>query len=275
MINKGKYFGDDIRVLTEQKKNFMVERSGSFTYLHFDNTRLQYGPDNHGGVTGAHLSKMVRSDVESLVEFKQTDEYYTFDPPSVYVNQENLNRATGEYAYQIDMRNCYWKTAFDIPIISKQTYLKGLRKKEWKVGRNAAIGSLDKKTIITYYREGVEVDSERYLMHRNCRYARQLVLRKIDEIAMGVINNICAPGEFLMFITDCFFIKSNAVEKVRDYLSSNGYDYSEATIFLTHHFPQKKMIVWDKIESGVNEQGKKTLERVRDKFIHYTNKSII
>ena len=275
MISKGLYFTEDIRVLTEKKKTFMVERSGSFTYIHFDNHRLQYGPDNHGGVSGAQLSRMVRNDVEKLVEFKQTDEYFSIDPPSVYVHQQNMNSEIGQYAVQIDMRNCYWKTAYTLGIITKQTYLKGLRKKEWKVGRNAAIGSLDKKTIVTYYRNGVEVDSERYLMPRNCRYARQLVLRKVDEMAIGIINEVCNPDEFLMFVTDCFFIKQSAADKVRDYLSAHGYDYSEATILINHHFPQKKMVVWDKIEVGINEKGKKTLERVRDKFIHYTSKSII
>ncbi len=275
MINKSKYFDDDIKVLLASKKSFSVERSGSFTYVNFDGKRLQYGPENHGGVAGAHLSKLVRKDVEQLVVYKQSDPYYGEDPTSVYASPQNLNASIGEYVLQIDIRNCYWKTAYEQGIITKKTYLMGLRKKEWKVGRNAAIGSLDKKKVVTWYEKGKEVDSERYVMHRNYRYARQKVLHRVDKIAKDVINNVCVGGEFLMFITDCFFIKKSAAQKVRDYLAENGYDYSEATVFLTYHFPQKKMVVWDKIESGTAVAGKKTLKRERDKFIHYTNKAMV
>jgi hypothetical protein len=275
MISKSNFYEADIKALEASGKTFTVERSGSFTYINYDNKRLQYGPDNHGGVTGAHLSKMVRSDVNRLVTFKQGDVFYSEDPPSVYISQNNLSKSTGDFATQVDMRNCYWKTSYNQGIITKETYLMGLKKKDWKIGRNAAIGSLDKKTTITYYENGKEIESERYLMPRNCRYGRQLVLRCVDHIAKVVMEEICKEGEFLMFITDCFFVLPSAAQKVKDFLNSVGYDYSEANVFMKYHFPQKKMVVWDKIEVGVNSAGKRTVKREEDKFIHYTSSSII
>ena len=277
MVHSNKRYKTDLAAVKGMNADFTVERSGSFIYLNWNEKRYQYGPENHGGVKGAHLSKMVRDDVDQLVTIKQDDPFYThLDAPSVYVNQANLDATIGQYVCQIDMKNCYWKTALSEGIITKSTYLKGLRKKEWKVGRNASIGSLDKKKVITYYRNGEEVDSERVLMPRHCRYARQKVLQTVNAMAMGVIHDVCKEGEFMMFVTDCFFVKPTAVQRVRDYLNEHGYDYTEATAYLRLHLPQRKTVVWDKIEITDNgPERKKTIAHEKDKFIHYTTRSIV
>ena len=276
MYNKGDCFKDDLSVLIQQKKDFYVERGGSYTYLNYDGKRLQYGPEDHGNVSGAHLSRLVRSDVDKLVTIKQSDPYYPYDPPSVYVNQLNASNVIGDYVYQIDIKNCYWQTALSEGIISRMTYLKGLRKRNWKVGRNASIGSLDKKIVITHYRKGVEVDSERYLQPIHYRFAREKVIRTVDRMAQDVINQVCARDEFLMFITDCFFVTGTAVQKIREYLESKGYGYTEACVVIHAHYIEKKVVIWDKIETIHQGVGKKKIMKTEeDKYIHYTSHSIV
>lgn len=276
MYNRGQCFKDDLAVLEQKKKDFIVERSGSYTYLKYEGKRLQYGPADHGNISGAHLSKIVRADVDKLVTLKQSDPYYPYDPPSVYVHQVNAANVVGEYIFQIDIKNCYWQTALTEGIISKDTYLKGLRKREWKVGRNAAIGSLDKKTVVTQYKNGEEVDSERFLQPMHYRFAREKVIRTVDRMAQDVINSVCEEGEFLMFVTDCFFVTSSAVQKIRKYLTSKGYGYTEACVVIRAQYTEKKVVVWDKIETIYQGPGKpKIMKTEKDKFIHYTSHSII
>ena len=57
----------DIASLKRKNKHFYITRSTSFTKLSYDNKTLTYADRNFGGIKGAHLSRMVRMDVDKLL----------------------------------------------------------------------------------------------------------------------------------------------------------------------------------------------------------------
>ena len=271
-------FEADVRVLDEQRAEFAVERAGSFKYIHRAGlNKGKYSPIDFGGISGAHLARMVRRDVDLLLPEIPEGATYKTEPPNVYVNVDNVNQYAGDYAFQLDIKNCYWKTAYNLGLITKETYFKGLKKDEWKVGRNAAIGALDKKSVWDFHENGKLVETERFYMPPNCRYARSMVLQRVDEVAKKAIYEI-VKDHFLFFVVDCFFIRTDAVEAVRDYLESTGYGFTSANIFLKQHNEKDKMIRWDKTEvkrSKIPGKTKLVYKEEKDKFIHYTERSKI
>lgn len=270
-------FDRDFNILVNSKKDFTCVRSGSYVYLNYDDKKVQYAPDDHGGISGAHLSNMVKNDVDKLVVIPEDVTSVGYEPISVYVSQDEIDKMCGQYIYQMDIRHCYWKTAFRQGIISYSTYLKGLRKKDWKSGRNASIGSLDKKTMIQYYEKGQLVETERHVNPPHFVYARKMVLDAVDNFAMKAIKDVL-KDDFLFFITDCFFIKSGpAINRLQDYFYEHKYEWQAATVFLKDHVAKEKLIIWDKIEEKKSSKfpGKKKIEYQADKYIHYTSKSIL
>lgn len=272
-MNKSK-LDRDLNLLINMKANFTCVRSGSYVYLNYEDKKVQYSPSDHGGIQGAHLSNLVRKDVDQLVVIPEDLKEVPDEPSTVYVNLPEINASCGQYIYQMDIRNCYWKTAYNKGIISYTTYLKGLRVKAWKSGRNASIGSLDKKTMIQYYENGVLVETERFVNPPHQVYARKLVLNEVDDFAMTAIRDVL-KDDFLFFITDCFFIKTKAIAKMNDYFASRDYESQGATVFLNKHAEKEKLIIWDKYDEKVLSSGKKKVSVHENKYIHYTQKSII
>lgn len=269
----------DIKALRSMRKNFVVEKAGSFTKLCYDKKTVTYAEDRFGGIKGAHLSKMVKADVEELIPMSSIprEDAALLDnhPPSVYVHLPAVEESINDYVYHIDISNCYWTVALREGVISKRTYIMGLRKREWKLGRNAAIGSLDKKIVRDEYVNGEIVNSERLHQPANFVYARMKIINKVDSIAKDAIYNVLGKG-FVMFLTDCFCVKGPYVSKLVKYLQDNGYGYSTAGVVIKNFMPGEKRIEWDKIETvKQNNTGQRFLKHDNDKFIHYTERGIV
>ncbi len=268
-----------IDVLKKMKKNFQVERSGSFVSIKYEKGTVKYVDRTFGGIKGAHLSNMVRRDVKKQIEVVPPEAIHHLNsPPTVYVNPIEADKVVGDYCYHVDIKNCYWETAFKLGIITKRTYLSGLRERKWKMGRNAAIGSLDKKTIVEYYEKGHLINTERMHMPPNCRWARLMVINKVDEIAQNGIRKVL-KDRFVMFLTDCFIVKASGIVDICQYLKECGYEYTTSTVLIKEHNQVRKKVYWDKIDTlRDKKKGSRKILRIyndSDKFIHYNNKSTI
>lgn len=123
----------------------------------------------------------------------------------------------------VDINNCYWKTARNIGLISEKVFNQGLKKqKEWKVARNAAIGSLAKRIVVLDVRgdtgqiHGYNVIPPKY------PGARRDVVEHVFFIALKIIREL--GDDFLFFFTDCFFVRNRAVKKCQALIKKHGFD---------------------------------------------------
>lgn len=269
-------FDGQLASFRKQKMDFKVTWSGSFRYISYGNRQIEFVPKDFGGIKGAHLSQLVRKDIDKYLPVIPDGAVYTEPPVTVYVNIKNLDEclANKTSLIQIDINRCYWKTIFNLGYISEKTYELGLGRKEWKQGCNAAIGGLDKRTQVDEYKDGKLFSSERYYNPANWRYARLKVLLTVDEVAKDVIYNII-PDEFVMFLVDCFVIKPSALQKLLAYLEKSGYSGKQATITLKRHDPKGRVVVWDKTENKGVINGKNSIHKDLNKFIHYTESGTI
>ena len=269
----------DIASLKRKNKHFYITRSTSFTKLSYDNKTLTYADRNFGGIKGAHLSRMVRMDVDKLLPLSAVPRGAGVDiithPPTVYVNTTSVDRSIEDYIYHIDIKNCYWTFAYRTGIISKLTWLQGLKKRDWKIGRNVSIGSLDKHETVEEWQGDELIDVERIHTPANYKYARLKVINAVNDLALEAIRSVLKEG-FVMFLTDCFCIEGSYIKQLGEFLSDKGYEYTSAGIVIKKHLPERKQIVWDKVElAKKKETGQQFLIPDRDKFIHYTDKSLI
>jgi len=267
----------DIALLKKRGEKFSIESSASFLTLKYRSKKLSYATIGFSGIKGVHLFKMVKDDVNKLIPIEQIPRAEAMrlkQPVTVYVNPTAIDECVDEYVNHIDITNCYWSTALREGVITQRTHDMGLRKPEWKTGRNAAIGGLDKKVRYEEWNGNENTLVERIHMPANHKYARLKIINAIDEIALQLIKLL---GEgFLMFLTDCFVVKPGYVDTVTSFLRKNGFQFKFASIIIKLHDSKEKYIQWDQKVIIRNKKTGKSYEKIdRCKPIHYNNRSII
>ena len=196
-----------------------------------------------------------------------------------FYNKKNMPGDYFENVVEIDLKNCYWETAYKLPptgLFSKEIYEKGLTVS--KKSRLAAIGTCAKVTSVIEFDGEKEVslpdersDKTEFLWHTICHKVGRIMI-KAAKMAMKkkTKNN---DDDFLMFWVDAIVVKGETAKELIKFFKSVGY---ETTVYKCEwiRFEEKRIVIhseakgkWVRVvkEEIIERDGKKYLRRKKVK----------
>jgi len=225
-----KEFDVHIENLKHLKVNFRRVSMGSREYIFYDNDLAV--PDlfvdiDRSDNTGSHIGKFVKKDIAEYIKSN------AMNPNKKFVYHEQLfnvdairsvlnpKRKIGIPMIAIDINDCYWNTASMLNYISDKTTIQGLKKKKYKLGRNASIGSLSMKEVITYYKDGEAKSSE--VKNGDPLYSliRNEIINHVYKVFLNLQKKI--KKNFYFYLTDCVFCSYDVAEEVVEFFQQEGY----------------------------------------------------
>lgn len=229
---------------------YVIVQSGTTEKIKIsDKTYIPFNKDNMIG-SGYHLANIVKADVKKFLEqYGDTFPKRGRDYTEQCFNLNSIEKNIGKVLISIDINDCYWQTIYNKGIISYKTYLSGLRKKEWKVGRNASIGSLAKVEVHTTMKNGViQRDSfgklKRVIIKREEMYqhVRHYIIGFVYDMFIELANLL--GDDFFMFLTDCVFTTFEKKKVVEDFFKNYGYTAKCKTFEFTNVYRDERVVEW-------------------------------
>lgn len=246
-------FRRNFQGFVSSKVDFVLKQDSSTKSIEWGDKIIQFRnfeveKDRANRSEGFHLTKLVKKDVLKFIEDNpsQVDgqEPLTSD---IYLeiakgNIEALKKNEGKIIYSVDINDCYWDTAFKMGFISSLTYYKGLQKKDWKTGRNAAIGSLGKNLVVSKYENGQLVSSEVDLEGQKLSMVREKVISHVHEAFLALLKRL--DTDWLMYFTDCVYVPYNRITEVQEYFKELGYQSKVEAYNLDKVNEETGMVEW-------------------------------
>lgn len=229
-----------------------------------------------------NLRKRILSGAYSLEEGYAKNRYNShgnYAHYSIFNNTDNLLKAYRSNApmYEVDIDQCYWKTAHLLGMIDLHTYNSGLisskgddKKKEWKDGRLVAIGNLGSKFAFREVRDNVPLtylnDDFCYLSNVFAPY-RMRIIDEVFKIGLRIADQV--GEDFLMFLTDAFFVSSeDARNRIILELNNLGYEYKTKE-YKVKKFSQKQgdiEVTWKNKMGGMHFSPRNSIVNQRWEF---------
>jgi hypothetical protein len=155
VIRDRKFFLANKEYLCNIKADFDYISSGSVNRIIYNDREFLWVDVSTSSGRGHHLNKLFMKDIDNYIlkndgKVAHWDNNYREQMFNISAIEKNLNKQL----IMIDINDCYWRTAYLLGYITESTYIKGRKRKEWKIGRNACIGSLCKTTITQGYTDG-------------------------------------------------------------------------------------------------------------------------
>lgn len=238
------------------KMDFTVKSYGHTNIIDYGDTQNRY-MDGYSSGNGFHLCQMVYAEIKKRVA---SGEYVPIEQDNnrihsnfVCFNPANIGRFLNRTTKAIDIKRCYWETSRILGIISQGLYEYGIKnegnskkqkkgvkvknnkskkgkKANWKDGRNASIGSLGAVIYEKVYKNGELVEiKEPY--RRPFNNVRLDIVDHVWNMANSIITQV--KDDFLMFLTDCFFVTPEVADEVIAMLKENGYECSIKDVTIT------------------------------------------
>lgn len=145
-------------------------------------------------------------------------------------NPEQIDANVGCVVKGLDIEGCYFNTLFKLRYIDEDTYQRSTKNPDWKKGRNASIGSLDKKVNVQQYELGKMVLQKPVEDPLGLKVIREHVISHVWNMFSKFNKDF--PNSSLMYLTDCVYIDSNKEGIVKDFYHENGYVLHEKEIYL-------------------------------------------
>lgn len=243
--------------LTKTKRDYGLFQSGTVEEIIYRDVRYLFVDVLECSGRGFHISSMVQRDIDSWIESNEGALHpYPADYKEQMFNVHAIEAYCGQPAVSIDINDCYWRTAYKLGYITEATYMKGKRKKEWKTGRNASIGSLAKSYYYTPFVNGKPDRKKKVRLPGNPQHAyiRNHVIGYVCDMFLQLHREI--GNKFLMFLTDCVFTDYEKLEYVRKYFAKNGYKIKSKPIEFTSVDREKKIIRWLDFDARNDPHGK-------------------
>ena len=207
LYSNDKYFPETLSRLQVGNEHFFLVTGTSTCRIQTSGKIYVFNDIKSFTGKGFHICKMVKSDVMKFIEDNPDYEYTTkelIDRDLNHVNHDECVKSIGKSVFAVDINDCYWDTIFKLGFITQKTYLNGLKKKEWKTGRNSSIGSLKKDEWVTEYKGSTII--ERKPAYNDPRVVairtevRSYVHSMFKEL-MELLDN-----RYLMYFTDCLYV---------------------------------------------------------------------
>jgi hypothetical protein len=276
IVKKRENFVQDRQHLIDNKKNFEYINSGSVDRIIYNGKEFISVDLAHSGGRGHHMNKRFMSDIDAwLVENRDSQVFYGNNYSEQMFNLDGIEKHLGQCMAMIDINNCYWRTAYLLGYITYQTYIIGLKKDSWKIGRNACIGSLCKTETRSVYVNGVMNRSLKRTIRQPLEY--QSIRNHIITHIYGLFNELfkLMGNTFCMFLTDCLVTTYDQRRFVEKYFKGHGYTCKDKPIEFLKVDRDAKRVTWlDFTANEKNERGVLIKQGVK-KYYQYSNKQVI
>lgn len=173
---------------------------------------------------GMFLFGMVRKDAKNFIKSGKEIKIPKKYPVNEY--NENFNKFDTKMT-GTDLNHAYWRIAFNLGIISKNTYLKGLDD-DFKMVRLSALSTLGKGKEYFVIKDGaiteevvkIGVDEDMDSLYKAIRYYCYKYMQNIKKL----LND-----DFICYRTDCVYYVDTTENKklVRDYFKSENMSYKQ------------------------------------------------
>lgn len=219
-----KFYNNTICKWIEARMNFTTVRDNSYVVIYRDlkPPQKQHVPDvvlkKEYGSQGYHLCRLVKNDV-AKIDLKQ---YLglEFESDTNWFVMKNLKENLHKDIIEIDINACYWRLAYVLGFITERTYKSGLRNKNYKKGRNTAIGALASKIETRIYRYGECVDVK--IDEKETRVVRQMIVDYTYKMSKEILSKF--KNDILWFETDCFFTTPRVAQAIVKILKQKGFN---------------------------------------------------
>ena len=253
-----KSFDKDLKTLQKKKGNFKVISSGLTRKIIFPKykqetlKRLYYGNSSKDKLPGVHMVSAVRRNIDSYLKKGGKVPKVKYNPKLVLYNYDQINKVVNakqpQLIYAIDINACFFRTAYNLKFINKDLFDKAwTKRKEWKFGLLASIGSLNKQETIEEYKNGVLTKTNMNKEYRN-KYSPfyWAVINEVAKVMMEIANTL--NDKFYMWLTDCVYIDREHANKVEKIL--NKYNYQYKTFYIEFESIDERVIKWHDFKEG-------------------------
>ena len=134
--------------------------------------------------------------------------------------------------YQVDISHAYWKSAHQLGYVDKKLYREGLTVD--KKVRLASLGTFAKKIHRIEFdgkheKKKITIEPECPQVFFNCAKMIDTIMDNCAEIA---------GNDFILYWTDCVYVKNKAVLKeMQKYLSSEGFKSKAERVYSVTRYP--------------------------------------
>lgn len=262
--------------LIDKKESFEYVSSGTINYIKTSEREWKFINSKSNAGHGHHISRMVKRDINLwLSDPANTIEPNKRDYKEQLFNLGNIERVIGKSVVMVDINDCYWSTIKNLGYITEDTYNSGLKKKEWKLGRNASIGSLAKISQVSPYKNGVlEKNKAGLVKSKNeYQYIRNHIISHVYKVFLELIDIL--GSDFFMFLTDCIVTTVYKRELVEKFLAKKGYKSKYKTIEFTNLDIEKKRVNWFDFSATVRDSNGIEIGKGKNKYYNYANHQIL
>lgn len=229
--------------LLQSKMDFKIASCGNAESLIYDGKEFLYIDKDTVNGNGHHLTRMFLKDLDAWLEVNaESMPKWDKNYKEQMFNINAIEKHIGEPLVMVDINDCYWRTAYLLGYITEQTYIKGLRKKEWKIGRNACIGGLAKVRVELDYVAGKLKNRKVIRPKEEYQFVRNHIIGHIHSIFNKLFSQM--GNAFFMFLTDCLVTTYGNLKYVEEELRNCGYKVKHKPIEFTKVDRANKWVMW-------------------------------
>jgi hypothetical protein len=233
------YFERYHKMVKENGAEHIVERSGMTKKIVFPNGIKWVFTGGKGKfMKGGWLVQMVEKDVALVADqFKNEKAYYyvnMFNEPAIEANID-------KELMTVDLKNCYFRAAYNCGAISDRTFNKAYGNPEMKKAMVASLGALVKNKMVDEYKDGKLVRS--YQDKSNIKKHKGIhnhIINIVHDCAMDIANTL--GKDFAFWLTDCAYITPEGFGKIIKVLKRHNFDFKTSKIKILNFAGH---IVWD------------------------------
>ncbi len=263
--------------------DFLYTTSGSINSIIYDGHEWVCVDTKSNAGLGHHISKLVRSDVGRwLEEFGADMPIYERDYKEQMFSLDNIEKVLGQPVTMIDINECYWQTIRMLPLnhpekyIREVTFIRGLKNKEWKVGRNASIGSMAKTKYLTAYKKGKPDYINRpkpITSEKEYQSVRNHIIGHVYRLFFELYQIL--DTKFYMFLTDCVVTDYSSSKLVEDFFKKHGYSVKQKPVEFTKVDRVKKKIYWWDFTTKNKDKDGHYIGKGREKYYQYAMHQVV
>lgn len=280
-IKSAEDFENIRKKLIFNKRNFKVVSSGSVSrILYMGKEFIKMDVKQFKG-KGFHISVMFRRGVDEwLKTHKNTLKPHVKDYKEQMFCLGHIDEVIGKPLVMIDISGCYWQTAYKLGYMTRELYIAGRRKKEWKTGRNAAIGGLCKRETITPYHEGDILREKRITRQPPPEYGhiRNHIIGHVYRLFYRLYSEVLGR-KFFMFLTDAVVTTPDMVNEVKKTFAAEGYSCTQKTIEFTKLDRKNKTVFWFDFTAPIEEVDSKGNVKIvgygKEKYYQYSYAQVV
>jgi hypothetical protein len=262
--------------LIREGKDFTLTSSGNVDKILYDNREFTSLDTSTSGGRGHHLNRMFLKDIDSWLEEKgDTLGVWGNNYVEQMFNLDAIEKNIGKCLVSIDINDCYWRTAHKLGYITYESYIIGKRNRDWKIGRNACIGSLCKTTTVIPYVGGKVDSSKREIIRRpmEYQYIRNHIIThvfKMFEYLFSMMGNT-----FFMFLTDCIVTTYDKKRWVEQYFKDEGYRVKTKPVEFLSVDRVKKRVTWKDFEGTKKNSYGTVVQKGVERYYEYSLAQVV